>query len=593
MRVAVAQFATSLNSQENLATCLGMINETAECKPSIIVLPEFSNTQPYYVDHNQAWHQALATDGEFLQQIARQAKEHECYIVISVTLRRDLTRDHQNASLQSNISVTSCLFSPTGELVQQVDKQNLSAQESVFFTRSNETSTPASTAFGEIGMLTGDGNTAQPSRDLALNGAQLLCHSEHSFALDQSALHDFARATENHLFMATANKVGRLLPHTSSEEASNTAKNTDKFLRHNTIHQNYYVGAGQSQIVAPDGKILAKIVDNKAGYTFADINLAQAGLQKKIRPDGTCFSQQHRPELYVEKTLAKQQATRDDEYSDTVPETVNVAIFATYKSDEQAIEDVCHYIENNLSDIIQLPELFFIADKSITNNSDALQRIECMSAELIQQISSVLRPFQYVCTSLVLNGSHQAVLISQQGVFATQQQLHFCQRYQWTELADRIKTIELPLEQGNINLVMLTADDANITDTVNVLVLNNINLMLVPFDIQEPQEVAYSLVARAAENCICVVAATREKSFAIEQASDEKNLNQNNKKAKTQKYTGLIANLTSNAALLAQWQSGKFNGYLNKALVKHQHGKITKALIHPLSANEKNIANRV
>ena len=593
MRVAVAQFATTINCQENLATCLRMINETAACKPAIIVLPEFCNTQPCYADHNEAWHQALATDSEFLQQVALQAKQHGCYIVLNLTLRRDMTRDHQNASIKSNISITSCLFSPLGELVQQVDKKNLSEQDNIYFTCSHEASTTVSTVFGEFGMLIGDGHTSQPSRDLALNGAQLLCNSEHSFALDQSKIHDFARATENNVFTATANKVGALLAITDSEDVRDSAKIIDSFLAFSTIDKNYHVGAGQSQIVAPDGKTLAKIANNKAGYTFADINLAEAGLKKKLRPDGTRFNQQQRPELYIEKTLVKQPTTRDDEYGDKVPESANVAIFATYKANEQAVEDVCHYIENNLSDIIQLPELFFIGDKTVTHNSETLKHIERMSTELIQQVSAVLRPFQYVCTSLVLNGNHHAVLISQHGIFATQQQLHFCQRYQWTALADRIKIIELPLEQGNINLVMLTADDANIAETVNVLALNDIHLLLVPFDIQEPQEVEYNLVAKAAENSICIVAASREKSFAIQQSSNEKSLsaNQNNKKIKTQKSTGLIANLTSNSALLAQWQSGKFNGYINRAIVKHQHGKITKALIHPMSATEKNIIN--
>jgi predicted amidohydrolase len=593
MRVAVAQFATTINCQENLATCLRMINETAACKPAIIVLPEFCNTQPCYADHNEAWHQALATDSEFLQQVALQAKQHGCYIVLNLTLRRDMTRDHQNASIKSNISITSCLFSPLGELVQQVDKKNLSEQDNIYFTCSHEASTTVSTVFGEFGMLIGDGHTSQPSRDLALNGAQLLCNSEHSFALDQSKIHDFARATENNVFTATANKVGALLAITDSEDVRDSAKIIDSFLAFSSIDKNYHVGAGQSQIVAPGGTTLAKIANNKEGYTFADINLAEAGLKKKLRPDGTRFNQQQRPELYIEKTLVKQPTTRDDEYGDKVPESANVAIFATYKANEQAIEDVCHYIENNLSDIIQLPELFFIGDKTVTHNSETLKHIERMSTELIQQVSAVLRPFQYVCTSLVLNGNHHAVLISQHGIFATQQQLHFCQRYQWTALADRIKIIELPLEQGNINLVMLTADDANIAETVNVLALNDIHLLLVPFDIQEPQEVEYNLVAKAAENSICIVAASREKSFAIQQSSNEKSLsaNQNNKKIKTQKSTGLIANLTSNSALLAQWQSGKFNGYINRAIVKHQHGKITKALIHPMSATEKNIIN--
>ena len=313
MRVAVAQFATTINCQENLATCLRMINETAACKPAIIVLPEFCNTQPCYADHNEAWHQALATDSEFLQQVALQAKQHGCYIVLNLTLRRDMTRDHQNASIKSNISITSCLFSPLGELVQQVDKKNLSEQDNIYFTCSHEASTTVSTVFGEFGMLIGDGHTSQPSRDLALNGAQLLCNSEHSFALDQSKIHDFARATENNVFTATANKVGALLAITDSEDVRDSAKIIDSFLAFSTIDKNYHVGAGQSQIVAPDGTTLAKIASNKEGYTFADINLAEAGLKKKLRPDGTRFNQQQRPELYIEKTLVKQPTTRDDE----------------------------------------------------------------------------------------------------------------------------------------------------------------------------------------------------------------------------------------------------------------------------------------
>ena len=89
----------------------------------------------------------------------------------------------------------------------------------------------------------------------------------------------------------------------------------------------------------------------------------------------------------------------------------------------------------------------------------------------------------------MLNGNHQAVLINQQGIVARQQQLHFCQRYQWTELTDTINIISLPLEQGIIKLAMLTADDANIAETVNIAALHNIHLLLMPFDIQEPLEV--------------------------------------------------------------------------------------------------------
>ena len=560
MRVVVSQFATTSNAQENLATCISMINEAAVCKPSLIVLPEYCNTQSSYVDHNQAWDEDLSIHGTFLQRIAEQAKKHHCYIVLNVTLQRDplydLVNNKQDGSIKSYLSVTSCLFSPLGELVHQADKATK----------------VVTTPFGTLGFLTSsDSMTFAASRGLALHGVQLLCNSMSSFSIDQSSLHDPARACENNVFLACANK------------------------------------GGQSQILAPDGKVLAKIAHNKEGFVFADIDLTGAsagiGLNKKFRPDGTQLIKQRRPELYQALTDSIKQASQDELinspiHDNKVPATANVAIFATYKSNEQAIEDVCHYIDNNLSDIIQLPELFFIADKTITNNAQQLAQIACLSKQLITQVSAVLRPFQYVCTSLVIEKMHQAVLISKHGVFAIQQQLHFCQRYQWTALGDNVNIIELPLEQGNIKVAMLTADDANIPELVNITALNNIHLLLVPFDIQEPCEVEYSLLSRAAEHRICIVAASREKSFANDVPTDNgKNHSYNKKKVKSPKSTGLIANLTKDFPLLtqykpSQWGSDKFSGYINQPLVKYQQGKITKAVIYPIAACNKLMATK-
>jgi predicted amidohydrolase len=612
MRVAVSQFATSSNLQENQASCIRMINEAASCEPALIVLPEYCNSQfstaqvgvvpvgisplvkiqSGYVDHNQAWNEALPLDGEFLQKIAQQAKKHNCYIVANVTLRRDLTRSpvgiKPNSSVKSNISVTSCLFSPLGELINQTDKQALTELESEFFTSLSNESTVVTTPFGQLGLLVGnDSMTFEPSRKLALNGAQLLCNSISTVTIDQSSLHDPARAFENNVFLATANKITPLM---LSEQSEENFEETD-------------IGAGRSQILSPNGKVLAKINKNEEGFTFADIDLlgdvddkktsTEVGLNSKNRPDGTAYKEQLRPELYQELTAAVKQtnyikAALESEKSKKVPATANVAIFATYKSNEQAIDDVCHYIENNLTDVIQLPELFFIADKTITHDVEQRKQIECLSKTLIEQVSSVLRPFQYLCTSLLLDGIHQAVIINQDGLFATQQQLHFCQRYQWTALGNELTIIELPLEQGNITVAMLTADDANIPEMVDVSALNGIHLLLVPFDIQEPCEVDYSLLSRATENRICIAAATREKSFASDVPSENTNDNIYGKnKVKAQKSTGLIVNLTTDSALLPQWRTRQFTGYANKALVKLQYGKITKAVVHPIAAGNK------
>jgi predicted amidohydrolase len=607
MRVAVSQFATTSNTQKNLASCIRMINEMATCQPSLIVLPEFcntlfSNTQMSkthccYADHNQAWDEALAIDGPFLQAIAEQAIKHNCFIVINVTLRRDqvdyLSINEQNrlsrSNNKSNVSVTSCLYSPLGKLIHQEDKQRLSVLESNFFISAVKVSEVVTTPVGKLGFLIGsDGMTFEASRELALGGAQLLCNSINSFALDQSHLHDAARAFENNAFLATANKIGALNALNLTQEQSQDLLGSAD------------IGSGQSQIVSPDGKVLAKLNNNEEGFVFTDIDLSatdsmteirkKCGLNNKFRPDGTSLITQLRPQLYQALTVAIKKTKQINaallQGSDNqVPVTANVAIFATYKSNEQAIEDVCQYIENNLSDIIQLPELFFIADKSIINDSAQRAHIAKLSQQLIEQVSAVLRPFQYLCTSLVIKEKHQAVLINNQGLLATQQQLHFCQRYQWTKLGDELNIIDLPLEQGKISLAMLTADDANIPEIVKVAALAGIHLLLVPFDIQEPCEVDYSLLSRAAENRICIVAASREKNFANELLTEPTTHNIYGKnKVKVQKSTGLIANLTTQAGLLPQWRKQKFNGYINQPLVKLQYGKITKAVIHPIAA---------
>jgi predicted amidohydrolase len=586
-----------------------VINEAAVCEPLLIVLPEFcntlfcnmplGNTQAWYVDHNQAWDQALAIEGAFLQQIAEQAKKHDCYIVINVTLRRDKLRGHQNGAIKSNISVTSCLFSPHGKLIHQEDKQTLTGHEGHFFIHASKVSEVIAAPFGKLGLLTGsDTMTFEPSRRLSLNGAQLLCNVINAFSIDQSHLHDPTRAFENNVFLATANKIGPFIPQEQSLELSPVQEGG--ISEGNNSAQHYVVGGGQSQIISPDGKVLAKLADNKEGFVFADICLAEIGLNKQCRPDGTPLIKQRRPELYQKLMAPIKQAQlmravpeNEQEFDHhKVPVTANVAIFATYKSNEYAIDDVCHYIENNLSDIIQLPELFFLADKTVTNNTEQLAKIACLSEQLIAQISAVLRPFQYVSTSLVIEGMHQAVLISEHGLLEKQQQLHFCQRYQWTALGDEINIIELPLEQGNITIAMLTADDANNPEIVNLAALNHIHLLLVAFDIQAPCEVEYSLLSRAAENRVCIVAASREKSFSDDLSTKNKsNINNiySKNKVKAHKSTGLIVNLTTHFERLTSWQSRKFNAYISQPLVKYQYGKITKAVIHPIAACDKSI----
>ena len=162
---------------------------------------------------------------------------------------------------------------------------------------------------------------------------------------------------------------------------------------------------------------------------------------------------------------------------------------------------------------IQLPELFFIADKSLTLDEKERQLISDDCLFFIEKVSAVLRPHQYVSTSLILDDMHQAVIISSNGLLAVQPQLHFCQRYQWTAIGSELNVVQLPLEQGEITIVLLTGDDANIPEIVHIAAQFHAHLLLIPFDIQSPCEMEYNLKSRALENRVCIVAASRGKAF--------------------------------------------------------------------------------
>lgn len=299
-----------------------------------------------------------------------------------------------------------------------------------------------------------------------------------------------------------------------------------------------------------------------------------------FRPDGTDKNKQKRPELYNENSI---RLYPQQPKSSPLPSTVNVAIFATYKTHEQAIEDVCHYIENNLSDIIQLPELFFLADKHIDNQAQ-LESLEALSNKMIKLVSAQLRTYQYVCTSLVIEGQHQAVLINKNGLLHSQPQLHFCQRYQWTALGNSLSIITLPLEQGYIKVVMLTADDANMAEMAQLASSQGVHVLLIPFDIQEAYESDTHLLSLAKDNRLCIVAATREKSIKAKRKENE--TRQGNKvKVKTQKITGLIANINKSYPWEEVLSSLESPVNINPLIVKQQHGKITKAIIYPVAVN--------
>jgi predicted amidohydrolase len=271
------QFAVTADVAANLRTCLRMIDEAARHKPDVIVLPEFVNHIAWYENTDHSYRVAVSLDDDFIAGIAAKARDHNCYIKINVTLKRE----------NKKVTGTNILFDPEGMIAGINDKQILMGNENNFLEKATEIAPILSTEIGEVGMYCCmDGVIPEVARALAVRRPQMLLNSLNSFAHDEASLHIPVRAAENKVYVVAANKVGSLVPEEMREAVAARLKIDPSFLE----------GAGESQIVAPDGTVLAKAPMKGEAVVFADIDLSEA--DNKLRPDGTDIFTSRRPELY-------------------------------------------------------------------------------------------------------------------------------------------------------------------------------------------------------------------------------------------------------------------------------------------------------
>ena len=277
IRVGAAQFHVANDVTANLETCLRVIRGAANERPDLLVLPEFSNHCSWYNDADHCFEVSVDIGGEFLSKIAQAVRETGSHVVINCTVRREGNR----------VTGTSIMFDPAGDMLGNTDKQVLIGHENDFLDRATEPGPIIDTPIGRFAMYSCmDGVINETPRCLALRGAQVLCNSLNSFAIDEGSLHIPVRAAENKVWVVAANKVGPLIPVEFVEPVSQAIN----------IPAHMLDGAGDSQVVAPDGTVVA-IAGKSEETIFADIDVAFA--DAKTRPDGTDVFAMRRPELYA------------------------------------------------------------------------------------------------------------------------------------------------------------------------------------------------------------------------------------------------------------------------------------------------------
>jgi len=537
-RAAVAQFHVGADIDKNLETCLRMLDQAAECNPDLVVLPEFCNHLSWYDDQQHCASVSIRKDSDFLAAIGNKAREISVYVVCNVTL------------LQADGSVTgtSLLYAPTGECLGDNTKQIYIGHENDYLPRAAGPSTIFDTEVGRLGLCM-DGVICETPRALALSGAQVICNSLNSFATDEGDLHIPVRAAENKVFVVAANKIGPLVPEMMVPALSEMTGIPEKFLS----------GAGESQIVAPDGTVLAIASLDQEEVVYADINPADADL--KSRPDGTDIMQCRRPDLYQD--IVTDPATQTREFA-TACTALSVATLAPAMSRD--ISEVSELIQA-LDPAVQFIVLPPLIDQQQTEHQQT-QSIKD-SASHINALSNSLKDDQYLVTSLILPAKigcrHAAVLISNSGVIFSQGQVHASQRYQWSTLDDGFSSIEV----AGIRVGLLTTDDTIYPESFRLLAMQGVQLVMLPMAPLESWEFSTGLVERAAENRISIAAACEPSELG----------------------NSMITHLENDFTILTQWDEREFDGRLSRPPVSVADSKLLVASINPANAAHKVVSS--
>ena len=440
VRAAAVQFATGTDLDENLATCLRMLDAAAAAGAQLVVMPEFCNHISVYENGEHCRSVAVAVDGPWLGALARRSAEHSVYTSLTVTVPRDGER----------VTATNVLVNPSGEIVATADKQMLMGNERAHLSAGAEVSPVADTAFGPVGLYSCmDGVTFEVPRTFAVRGARLLLNSLNSFAIDEAKLHIPVRAVENGVFVVAANKVGPLLP----------PERIPAFSQALGVPAEALNGAGESQVVAPDGTVLAMAPRHGEAVAIADVDLS------RVEPDRL---RKRRPEVYG--PLAQSGTAR--------PRIgVDAEVIAACVPGAQSNSGLVDRVIGDGASLVVLPEL--------TSPPPNIP-------------SGVL-----VVTTALRNSQHLGQVWSADGLVHEQAQIHSCNRHRGaTRLGTEMSLFPTPFG----DLAVVVGDDHRFPESFRLAAIAGAHLVAVCWQPASPWECDLALYERAAENRVCVAA---------------------------------------------------------------------------------------
>lgn len=266
--VAVAQMRPKLGEgEDNLVKMSDTIAKIAsQQKVDLIVFPELATSG--YELGVRFTELAQRVPGPTINLIAQRANEHGVYVAFGMVTKE---------KVESVLYNSAVLVGPDGELLDVYNKIHLRGEERMAF-REGFKLPVIPTEVGNIGLLIGyDLAFPEVSRSLALDGAEILCVCANWEAahIDEWKTYARARAYENSVFVAGANRIGE------------------------DVTLNF---GGESMIVGPRGNVhasLATETDEKTGAPLEGFAVARIDLDevRKYREEFQ-FIQNRQPAVY-------------------------------------------------------------------------------------------------------------------------------------------------------------------------------------------------------------------------------------------------------------------------------------------------------
>lgn len=246
MRVACVQLQAYdlARAEEGLAHALAMTEQALAHRPDLIVLPECTYPAYFLAEYERT---PLRPPEEVLSMFACLARRGHCYLAVGLVER----------SPEGPLFNGAILLSPAGEVAARAYKHFLWHFDRRWFAPGTHPAL-ATTPWGKVGMfICADGRLPEIPRLLALGGARLQLdltgwvssgRAPERLTNPQAEYMLRVRALENRCYVAAANKVG--------------------------MEAGRIVYCGHSQIISPDGQVLARAGSSCPEIIWADVALS-------------------------------------------------------------------------------------------------------------------------------------------------------------------------------------------------------------------------------------------------------------------------------------------------------------------------------